>query len=74
MSRGEIRKNIRNSRVSVEDVNSKYEYVELNDVMEYISQIESDVNEIKDKLDQYNVFDEINDICGLLEKLSDRLY
>ena len=74
MSKGQIRKNLKNSIVDTENMNPKYDYVDISEVLEYINQIESDVNEIKDKLDQYNVFSEINDICGLLDTLSDKLY
>jgi uncharacterized pyridoxamine 5'-phosphate oxidase family protein len=74
MPRGEIRKNIKNSVVEIGDMNSKYSYVDLEDVMTYIDTIEMDVNEIKDKLEQYNVLSEINDIYNMLDKLSDKLY
>lgn len=74
MAKGGIRKNIKNSTVDAEDINPKYEYVELSEVLEYINQIESDVNEIKDKLEYYKCLTEINDIYELAEKLSDKLY
>jgi hypothetical protein len=72
--RGEIRKNLKNSVVEIENMNPKYDYVDLSEVLEYINQIESDVNEIKDKLDQYRCLSEIDDIYNMADKLSDKLY
>lgn len=74
MATGQIRKNLKYDVRDIEVMNPEHEYVDLSDVNDYINQIESDVNDIKDKLEEYNVFIELNDICKLLNELSDKLY
>jgi hypothetical protein len=50
------------------------DYVSVEDAMIVIGDIEDDVNEIKNKLEPYIVFTELDDIYNMLDKLSDKLY
>jgi hypothetical protein len=57
-----------------EDVDGKIAYIETSIVDDLLSDIESEVNDIKDKLENYTVFSEINEIHILLQTLSKNLY
>jgi hypothetical protein len=69
--KSEFRKQIDRYVTETEDGTKVVDFDEVNSI---ICTIESDVNEIKDELEKYNVFSEINDIYKLLDTLSDKLY
>jgi hypothetical protein len=57
-----------------EDVDGRISYIQTDYVEDLLSDIESAVNDIKDKLENYTVFSEINEIYILLQTLSRNLY
>jgi hypothetical protein len=74
MKRGDYRQELKNMVADNECMDEKTEYIELNYAIDIINRIESDVNEIRDKLSPYRSLTEINDIYELADMLSDKLY
>lgn len=74
MARREFRNTLESCIVEIDDIDSKYEYININDVLNILDNIEQEVNKIRDGLSSYKNLTEINDIYERVDKLSDKLY
>ena len=74
MARGEFRKDLEQATVDIDEMDYKNNYIDLNEAIAVIDDIENLVNEIRDKLEPFTVLYEIKEIYELADKLSDKLY
>lgn len=70
----EYRNQVKSNEADIDCIDEKSKYIDMEEVMSIIDEIESVVNEIRDKLAPHRSFSEIDDVYKIVEQLSDKLY